>query len=174
MIFTAISFVLAILVAVFVFLFRALAARPVQNFSAEWLNTFSLESYAPMERLLDHRDLEFLQSQPGYRPDIGKHLMEERRRIFGDYLLLLIRDFNQLIAVGKIMLVYSQQDRPDLARTLWRQQLAFYFAVSAIRCKLALYPFGWPAVDVHRLTEALAAMRDQVQLLAPQASAAAQ
>ena len=93
--------------------------------------------------------------------------MEERRRIFQAYLLLLIRDFNQLIAVGKMMLVYSKEDRPDLARTLWRQQLSFYFAVSAIRCKLAFCPFGWPAVDIRPLVEALAAMRDQVHLLAP-------
>ncbi len=171
MIFLAVSIILAILIAIFAFLFRALASRPVQNFSAEWLNGFSLEIYAPMERLLNKSDLVFLEALPGYHPEIGKRLMAERRKIFRGYLRLLIRDFNQFMALGKFMAVHAPQDRPDLAKALWRQQLSFYFAVSAIQCKLALCPLGWPTVDVHGLVEALGGMRDQLQLLAPHAAA---
>ena len=172
MIFLAVFVILAVLIAIFAFLFRALVTRPVQNFSVDWLNGFSLEIYAPMERLLDKSDIVFLESLPGYRPEIGKRLMADRRKVFRGYLRLLIRDFDQFMALGKFMAVHAAEDRPDLAKALWRQQVSFYFAVCAIQCKLALCPLGWPKVDVQGLVEALAGMRDQLQMLAPQVATA--
>lgn len=169
MIFTAIFFALAILIAAFAFLFRALASRPDQTAcSLEWLDGFSLENYAPMQRLLDSRDIEFLSSQPGYRPEIGKRLMAERRKIFGGYLHLLVFDFNQLIGLGKLMVVYGAEDRAELARALWRQQISFRFAIFAVQCKLALHPLGWSGIDVNKLVQALETMRDQIQIMAAQ------
>src|ERR1700730_17892481 len=147
MIFTAIFFALAILIAAFAFLFRALASRPDQTTcNLEWLDSLSLEKYAPMQLLFYTGDVELLSSQPGYRPEIGKRLMAERRKVFRGYLRLLILDFNQLIGLGKLMVVYAAEDRAELARALWRHQISFYFAVVAVQCKLAL---GWSAVDVH-------------------------
>ena len=161
MIFMAVFLALAILIAAFAFLFRALASRPDQTTcSLEWLDSFSLENYAPMRRLLDSGDVEFLSSQPGYRPEIGKRLMAERRKIFRGYLRLLILDFNQLIGLGKLMVVYAAEDRAELARALWRHQISFYFAVFAVQCKLALHPLGWSGVDVNKLVQALEAMRE--------------
>jgi hypothetical protein len=162
-----IALVLAFLAACFVGLFWRLASRfDARQCTAEWLDGFSLESYAPMERLLGSGDLEFLASQAGYRPEIAKRLMAERRRIFAAYLGHLVRDFNQLVGVGKLMIVYSAEDRQEFARRLWRQQLRFYAGVCSLRLQLALYPLGWTATDSHRLVETLTAMRDQVQLLA--------
>jgi len=156
-------------------LFRALFARPSQSaFSLEWLDSFSLESYAPMQRLLDPRDVEFLSSQPGYRPEIGKRLLAERRDIFRGYLQLLISDFEKLIGLGKLMVVYAAEDRTDLARALFRCQLSFYFKVFALRCELGLHAFGWSNIDVSSLVDALAALRDQVQAMASQRIAAAE
>ncbi len=92
----------AVLLAGFAGLFWRLASRfDAQQCTAGWLDTFSLERYAPMERLLDKNDLVFLQSQPGYRPEIGQRLMAERRNIFRAYLRLLVHDFNQLIGNWK-------------------------------------------------------------------------
>jgi hypothetical protein len=175
MIFIAVFLALAILIATFASLFRALASRSVQNAcSLEWLDSFSLENYAPMQRLLDKGDVEFLSSQPGYRPEIGKRLMAERRKIFRGYLRLLILDFSQLIGLGKLMVVYAAEDRAELARALWRYQISFYFAVCSVQCRLALHPFGWSTVDVHKLVQALETMRGQIQALASQRMAAAQ
>ena len=175
MIFTAISFALAMLIAVFWVLFRALASRPDQSTcSLEWLDSFSLENYAPMQRLLDRGDVEFLSSQPGYRPEIGKRLMAERRKVFRGYLRLLILDFNQLIGLGKLMVVYGAEDHAELARALWRSQISFYCAVFAVQCKLALHPLGWSGVDVNKLVQALETMRDQIQIMAAQRIPAAQ
>jgi hypothetical protein len=175
MIFMAVFLTLAMLIAIFALLFRALASRAVQTTcSLEWLDSFSLENYAPMQRLLDDGDVEFLASQPGYRPEIGKRLMAERRKIFRGYLRLLILDFNQLIGLGKLMVVYAAEDRSELARALWRRQISFHVAVFAVQCKLALHPLGWSTVDVRKLVQTLETMRDQIQALASQRIAAAQ
>jgi hypothetical protein len=169
MIFLAVFLALATLIAAFAFLFRALASRPGQTTcSLEWLDSFSLENYAPMQRLLDSGDVAFLSSQPGYRPEIGRRLMAGRRKIFRGYLRLLILDFNQLVGLGKLMVVYAAEDRAELARALWRQQISFYFAIFAVQCKLALHPLGWSAVDVHKLVQTLETMRSQIQVLAAQ------
>jgi hypothetical protein len=156
--------VIALVIASFAFLFLRLASRfDAHASSPEWLDEFSVETYAPMERLLDASDFEFLARQPGYDPKAGKHLLAERRQIFCEYLGLLIRDFNQLHYIAKLLLVHSAEDRPELARTLWQQQLKFYFAVCVIRLKVAVYPWGWTAVDVPRLLHGLEHMRGQIQ-----------
>jgi hypothetical protein len=170
MIVLLIAITVSFLIVGFVFLFWRLASRGghAQQSGAEWLNEFSLASYAPMERLLDPGDLVFLASQPGYRTGIGKRLMVERRRIFRQYLRNLVVDFNQLMAIGKLMVVYSAEDRPEFARTLFRQQLRFYGAVCLIRCQLALNPLGWKPVDVRELVRTLETLRNQLQELAVQ------
>src|ERR1700682_4860664 len=169
MIFMVVFLALAMLIAIFALLFRVLFSRADQTAcSLEWLDSFSLENYAPMQRLLASGDVEFLSSQPGYKPEIGKRLMAERRQIFRGYLRLLILDFNQLIGLGKLMVVYAAEDRAELARALWRHQISFYFAVFSVQCRLALHPLGWSSVDVHKLVQALEMMRDQIQALASQ------
>jgi len=158
--------VVAILLLVtFIGLFFRLASRlDSRKVSPAWLEEFSLESYAPMERLLDASDFRFLAAQPGYRPEMGKRLLSQRRKIFGQYLGLLIRDFNQLHFLARLMLVHSEQDRPELARELFRQQVRFYFAVCLVRCKVAFYPHGWTALDVPKLLHGLEHMRNQIAL----------
>lgn len=160
-----------VLLACFVYLFWRLASRfDVQQNPAEWLDSFSVKSYAPMERLLQKGDLVFLSSQPGYRPEIGKRLMRERRRIFRSYLRLLVRDFQRLIGIGKFMVVYSNRDQQEFARSLRRQQVRFYARVGALQLQLALYPLGWTSVDwisvdVRGLLAALGDMQTIVQQL---------
>ena len=173
-VFLLVPFAVALLAA-FIVLFRILLTRPRHTeASVKWLDNFSLETYSPMQRLLDPADIEFLASQPGYRPEIGKRLMAERRKIFRNYLHLLIADFNQLIGLGKLMVVYGSTDRADLAGILWRQQVSFYALVFAVECKLALQPLSSATIDVRRVVNALGAMRDQIQTVASQRLAAAE
>ena len=155
----------AILLLTFIGLFFRLASRlDSRKASPAWLEEFSLESYAPMERLLDASDFRFLEAQPGYRPEIGKRLLSQRRKLFGEYLRMLVRDFNRLHLFARLMLVHSEQDRPEFARELFRQQVRFYFAVCLVRCKVALYPLGWTALDVPKLLHGLEHMRNQIAL----------
>jgi hypothetical protein len=161
-----IAMAIALLAACFAGLFWRLASRfDAQQCTADWLDSFSLERYAPMERLLERSDVAFLASQPGYRPEIGKRLMRERRKIFRAYLRLLVRDFNQLIGIGKLMVVYSNRDQQEFALSLRRQQVKFYGRVCAMQLQLALYPLGWTSVDARGLLAALGAMRIKVQQL---------
>ena len=166
-----IAVVLAVMAACFAGLFWTLASRfDARQCTPEWLDEFSLESYAPMERLLGEDDAAFLASQPGYKPQIARRLMAERRRIFVAYLGHLERDFNLLVGIGKLMVVYSTQDQQEFARRLWRQQVRFYAGVCSLRLQLALYPLSGSAVgrsgeDVRRLVAAVTAMRDRVVML---------
>jgi hypothetical protein len=166
-----IALTIILLAACFAGLLWRLASRfDARQCTAEWLDSFSLESYAPMERLLEKSDLVFLRAQPGYRPETERRLVAERRKIFAAYLEHLVRDFNQLVGIGKLMIVYSRTDQQEFARRLWRQRLRFYTAVCSVRLQLALHPWGGtmlqPEVDARRLVAALTAMRNQVQLLA--------
>jgi hypothetical protein len=122
---------------------------------AEWLDCFAVQNYLPMERLLDRSDYEFLKAQPGYRPEIARRLRADRRKIFCEYLRRLVRDFNQLIGIAKLMMVNSDVDRPDLARAISRQRNLFYLNVLAIECRLVLQPLGVPQVDVRGLLNSL-------------------
>ena len=164
-----IAITLVLVLVCFAGLFWRLASRSdARQGTADWLDSFSVKSYAPMERLLQKSDSVFLASQPGYRPAIGKRLERERRRIFRSYLRLLVGDFHRLIGIGKFMVVYSNQDQLEFARKLRRQQVTFYARVCALQLQLALYPLGWTSVDARGLLDALGDMRTQVGQLASQ------
>jgi hypothetical protein len=154
----------AVIVIAFAILFFRLASRfDPKSATSEWLNGFTLERYAPMERLLDASDFEFLARRCPGRPELAKQLLAERRSIFREYLGLLVEDFNQLHFLAKLMLVHADEDRPEFAGALFRQQVQFYFSVGLIRCKVALYPLGWTALDVPRLLHTLERLRTELQ-----------
>jgi hypothetical protein len=162
----ALSIAVVFLAAAFAFLFHRLATRfNGETLDSEWLDTFSVESYVPMGRLLDQSDLKFLRKQPGYHPGLEKRLQAERREAFIDYLWLMIGDFNQLLKIGRLMLVSSNVDRPEFARALGRQRTNFYLTVCAVRCKLALAPLGL-RVEGPELLNSLGTMLQQVRDLA--------
>jgi len=152
--------------AAFAVLFVRLISRvDASACTSEWLENFSLESYAPMQRLLDKQDFVFLAAQRGYRPEIAKRLLAERRKVFLSYLRNLVRDFNQLLALARLMIVYSGEDRREFAGALWRQQVNFYFVVTLIRCRVALFPLGLSAGQIRDLLETLGGLRAQIQRL---------
>jgi len=154
------------LVPAFVFLFYRLASRLDREISVpEWLDRFSLDSYAPMARLLDPTDFAFVEKQPGCSPALIRRLRAERREAFLGYLGLLIRDFNQLLRIGRIMQVASSIDRPEFARALWGQQIRFYWAVCLVWCEVALLPWR-VRVDGRNLVAALTRMFSEVRELA--------
>jgi len=163
----SIALVVVVLAAFLIVLFRRLASRlDAEACTTEWLDNFSTADYAPMRRLFDERDFEFLASQPGYRPEIAKQLRAERRKVLVGYLQLLTRDFNQLHAIAKLMLVFSTEDQPDFGKALLWQQITFYYAVTAVRCRLTLMPLGWTAPDVGKLIQPIESMRLQLQQMA--------
>lgn len=158
----------ALLGATFIILFRRMASRlEIEGSIADWLTNFSLESYSPMERLLDERDFSFLCAQPGYHVSIERALRTERKEVFKAYLHRLVRDFNQLLALAKLMMVYSAEDRPVLGKALFWQQITFYFAICSIRCRLAFYPRFDGAWQVRQLIDVLQRMKRELVVVAP-------
>lgn len=159
--------VVLLLAAIFVSLIgQLLRRRNVRDCSLEWLDEFSLESYRPMERLLNEGDYEFLASQPGYHSGIARELRAERRKIFRIYMRSLIRDFNTLVRLAESMMVYSELDRPDLARAIFRLRRQFYINIIAIEIRLALLPLPSGVIEVKQLIRSLAAMQENIEHLA--------
>jgi hypothetical protein len=153
--------------AAFWVLLRKLANRSGAELpDPAWLSRFSMESYAPMERLLDRTDFAFLESQPGCTAKIMKKMLRQRRKLFHEYLRLLVRDFGRVVAVGKLLMVHSSEDKAEFGRALFRIQAAFFVNVLVIRCKLAVYPWGWTGVDVARLVHSIESLGAQVQGMA--------
>jgi len=162
------SVVLALLATIFVVLFRRLFTRVDENESAaDWLNEFSLESYRPMERLFNESDYRFLAEQPGYNPGIAKKLRIERQRIFRGYLRQLIGDFHRLVHVANLMMVYSGDDRSDMARSISRLRLRFYWTVICTQTRLSLPGTLGRRPDAGSLIATLRTMYQSVIQLAP-------
>src|SRR5271154_4521567 len=163
----AMGAVAVVLLSVFAILFLRLASRFDPAAEPGWMESFSLDRYAPMERLLDASDFEFLAKRSPGNPRLAKKLLAERRGIFREYLSMLVRDFNELHLRAKEMLVGAPEDRPEFAGELFRQQLRFYISVCLIRCKVTLYPLGWTALDVPRLLGALERLRAELHTSLP-------
>jgi hypothetical protein len=137
--------------------------------SPAWAASFRPERYRPMERLLREADFEFLASQPGFTRDIERRLRAERRRIFGEYLQLVRRDFDRLYAIAKMTIVQSGEDRSEFLAALFRQRVTFVYACSAVQLRLAMH-LASGTVDVRGLVDSLESMRLQVRQLVPAVS----
>lgn len=149
----------------FFFLFRGLLSRQRDSqTSLEWCSQFSVAKYRPMERLFSDEDYEFLSTQPGYSPQIMRKLQAERRKIFRHYLRALSRDFDRLHTAAKFLILHAPEDQSQLIAALFRQKLAFRYAVYTVRCRLALQAVGLGKVDIRGLVAPVEAVREQLRL----------
>ena len=153
--------------------YRAAAQRGTAEPLAEWLADFSVASYEPMKRVLDESEFEFIARQPGYRPYIGKMLRRERKAVFKMYLRRALRDFNRMVSIAKLMIVYGEESKAGFARALWLEQMKFYFTIYALRSRLVLYPVMPGTWDVGGLVNTLTRLSQEVQQLAVPNPAAA-
>jgi hypothetical protein len=167
------AFVCVAVGAVLVFLFRRLfggsKSLPV---SVDWINDLSVARYRPMERLLSEEDYRFLSSQPGFEKKALRRIRSERRRVFRGYLACLSRDFSLVGAALRLMMMYSAQDRPDLAGILYKQQALFAFGMLAVQWRLLLHACGLGTVDVRGLVSAMEFMRLELRQMIPAEGAA--
>lgn len=168
------AFVCLTVGAVLAFLFRRLIAGPKSlPVSVDWINDLSVARYRPMERLLSEEDFRFLASQPGFSKKMLRRLRSERRKVFRGYLACLSRDFALVGAALRLMMMYSTQDRPDLAGILYKQQALFVFGMLGVQWRLALHACGLGTVDVSNLVHAMDFMRLELRQMIPAESAAA-
>jgi hypothetical protein len=166
--------VFALIAALLAILLRKLIApATVTACDPAWLEEFSIQKYRPMMRLLSEDDYEFLSTQSGYDPKIARKLRMERRRIFRSYLSNLVRDFDRLHLAARMALVYSAEDRPELASKLMKQRLLFSFAVCSVEARLLLHTAGLGTVDVHGLLGTLDGIHAEISGLMPATSSVA-
>jgi hypothetical protein len=153
-------------------LFRKMTSRagtlPV---TAEWIDELSIERYRPMMRLLEEGDLEYLRKQPGFTPRMLTKLRIQRCALFRDYLHCLNADFGRVCAALKLVMLQSQQDRPDLAGALLSHQIQFAAGILGVHFRLLLYRWGFCGVDVSSLVQNFDMLRLELRTLVPSASA---
>ena len=135
--------------------------------TAEWISELSIERYRPMLRLLDGKDVEFLRLQPGFTPSMETQLRRQRCQIFQGYLRSLSIDFRRVCAAIKMVMVYSNNDRPDLASALIHNQLIFGLGFLQVELALQLFRWGQCDVDVTSLMKIFDVTRVELQGLVP-------
>jgi len=163
---------LAVVVAVG-FLVRRLVAGPkTLPVSIDWINDLSAIRYRPMERLLSPEDERFLMSQAGCDRKMVRRLRSERRRLFRGYLACLSTDFSRVGVALRLIMTHAQQDRPDLAGILYKQQALFALGILRVQWHLALHTLGLGNVDVSGLVGAMESMRLELRQMIPAESAA--
>lgn len=111
--------------------------------------------YQPMLRLLSENDLAIVAGSP----ELMKKLRAERRAIFRRYLDCLVKDYAQLLAGLRRVMVESSVDRPELARALAKNRFLFAVAICKIQYRLALHAAGIGTVDISGIVAAFDGMR---------------
>jgi hypothetical protein len=140
--------------------------------TAEWIGELSVERYRPMMRLLDGADLEFLRSQPGFKPEMARRIRYQRCQIFAGYLHCLSSDFRRVCSAIHLLMLHSGHDRPDLAAILVRHQVMFAAGMLVIHARLLLYGWGICGVDVNSVVKIFDVMQLELRSLVPAAVAA--
>jgi hypothetical protein len=127
----------------------------LEEITPEWLERFSVETYYPMQGLLDDQDFDFLCRQPGFDVSLYRKLRRERLHIFRQYLIRLIVEFNRLHAFARLILSRSNQDRSDAVARLLKLKLQFSVAVLQAECSYHLCCLGFRFLAARRLIAAL-------------------
>ena len=135
--------------------------------NSDWIEELSAERYRPMLRMLDSGDIEFLRSQPGFTPQMGAKLRHQRAEMFKGYLRSLESDFSRVCSALKLVMLHSNQDRPELANELVRQQFQFAVGLMNVRCQLFLYRWGLCHVDASSLLKLFDGVRVELRTMVP-------
>jgi hypothetical protein len=122
------------------------------------------ERYQPMLRLLNDREFAFA----GSNKILRRRMVQERHKLFREYLRCLARDYGQLLNGVRLVMVHSDQDRPELAKALALSRAKFALSLCRIEISLRMHQFGIGTVDVSGLVRALDSLRSaHAALLAP-------
>jgi hypothetical protein len=127
--------------------------------------SFSMERYRAMDRLLDQADEKFLGSHPGCTRRMRNRFRKTRASIFRAYMKLLSADFSRICRAVKLHAITGEADRSDLAAFILKEQFRFARNMLCVEFKLAGYVVGWRGVDASGLIASLNTMRDGLQAL---------
>ncbi len=141
---------------------RLHAGCRIDEITPEWLESFSVATYFPMENLLSEQDFEFLSRQPGYDRSLQKKLRSERLRIYKQYLRRMIVDFNRLHMAARLLAAHRAEDHSDAFVKLLQLKLAFSAAVFRAEFCYYLCVLGVGSVETQQLLQSLEKMSRQL------------
>lgn len=160
------TFVLAVCFALILsVLLRLRRLSNNEEFSVDWLKSFSVERYRPMQGLLDEEDFSFLSRQPGFDLALYKKLRRERLRIFRQYLNRLIADFHRLHAGARAMLATTPGEHSEVLLRLVRLNFHFTLAVFRAEGNYLLCCVGFRTLAVRALIGRLEEMTAQASVI---------
>jgi hypothetical protein len=93
----------------------------------------------------------------------------QRCQIYRGYLRCLAMDFQRVCTALKLVLVQSEQDRPDLSSVLLHNQILFATGMLAVHCRLVLYCWGICTVDADGLMRIFDGMAFELRHRVPSA-----
>ena len=126
-------------------------------------------SRASLENL-EPDDISFLVKHPALTRTVVRALRSERRKILREYLRSLRWDFNRTCAAIRVVMVESLEDRSDLAREIFKQQVRFRVGLAQAECSMMLEVLGLAVVDFDSIIDALGSIRLNVIRLLPTSS----
>ena len=135
----------------------------MEEITPQWLESFSVEAYYPMQGLLADEDFTFLSRQPGFDESLYRKLRRERLHIFRQYLLRLVVDFNRLHTVARFILARSNQDQSEVVTRLMVLKLRFSVAALQAECSYMLCCLGFRFLAARK---AIALLEDMSMQLA--------
>lgn len=169
--FAPITIAVPFLVLALPVLVRLVRGCPLDDVSPEWLDSFSAGLYYPMEGLLSNEDFAFLSRQPGFDISLYRKLRRDRLRIFRQYFLRLIRDFNRLHSVARALLAETSEDHSDLVMKLILLKGRFSLSVLSVELNYWWCFVRFRPLVVRSLIGSLEEMSRQLQSLAEARSA---
>jgi hypothetical protein len=160
----------AVLVAVglLVWLIAAMPGkRGAHSIGCERAHDFPAARYRPMARLFAMEDVRFLESQPGFRPEIGVRYRKARRRAVREYIGQMKRDFRWLHGEARRMLASGETTgaEADLVWTLIRQRAQFEWMVYKLEVHVMFSGLGMEVPNLEPLLEVLETMRLEMSRL---------
>jgi len=142
--------------------FRSSAASTISEARAslpgpDWLFEFSLERYEVMLKLFDQEDYQWILRQHGGNPRFCSRMRAERRRALRAYLRELSRDFENLRAFARTMILHSGKNDDPLIGFLSRQSIRYRFHRWALYVRLLGDPLLETKIDTHQLFDLIQA-----------------
>jgi hypothetical protein len=147
-------------------LVRLLRLGHLREVTPEWLESFSVAVYYPMEGLLSNEDFLFLSRQPGFDLALCRKLRRDRLRIFRQYFNRLIGDFNRLHKTARFLLANSSEDRSELIPHLVWLKVRFFFSILRVEARYLSCYIGFRSLSAGALIQRLDEMRSQLTIIA--------
>ena len=125
---------------------------------------------APMMRLFNDRDIEFLRTLPGYSARMEAEFRRRRCRVFRGYLRSMRAEF--LIAQTELetLRIESPADHEELALLVMRCRLRFAWAMIPAYLCLLRYRWQLGSADLERVVRRLEEIRREIHSGIPRLS----